>query len=208
MDDEAIRVSVGFRLGCKVCEPHTCPCGALVDISGTHGMSCKQSAGRASRHQLLNDIIFRAVNKAGVSTVKEPLGLYRTDGKRPDGLTRIPWDDGKCLTWDVTVSDTLAASNLSVTSVSAGSAAEKSATNKSRKYSELTATYSFVPLAFETLGPVNSTGADFITSIGSRRRAISGETREVMFLWQRLSIAVQRYNSVCLHGTLDTNLNS
>ncbi len=201
LDDEAIRVSVSFRLGCKVCEPHICPCGALVESNGTHGMACKQSSGRSSRHQLLNDIIWNAINKAGVPAVKEPSGLCRTDGKRPDGLTQIPWDDGRCLTWDVTVSDTLAASNLSVTSLSAGSAAEKSALNKARKYSELSATYSFVPLAFETLGPVNSSGADFISSIGYRRRAITGEAREATFLWQRLSIAVQRFNSVCLNGT-------
>ena len=32
---------------------------------------------------------------------KEPQGLSRSDGKRPDGLTLIPWQAGKALTWDV-----------------------------------------------------------------------------------------------------------
>ena len=32
-----------------------------------------------------------------------PRGLYRTDGKRPDGLTMIPWGMRKKLVWDVTV---------------------------------------------------------------------------------------------------------
>jgi len=40
--------------------------------------------------------------------LKEPSGLLRTDGKRPDGVTLLPWKQGKCATWDVTVSDTLA----------------------------------------------------------------------------------------------------
>ena len=37
---------------------------------------------------------------------KEPAGLSRTDGKRPDGATLIPWSQGKPLAWDVTVPDT------------------------------------------------------------------------------------------------------
>ena len=32
-----------------------------------------------------------------------PPGLSRSDGKRPDGLTLIPWQGGKPLCWDVTV---------------------------------------------------------------------------------------------------------
>ena len=42
----------------------------------------------------------------------EPRGLYRTDGKRPDGVTTIPWKMGKQLVWDVTVVDALAPSRL------------------------------------------------------------------------------------------------
>jgi len=33
----------------------------------------------------------------------------------PDGVTLIPWSRGRCLTWDVTVPDTFAASHLPVT---------------------------------------------------------------------------------------------
>ena len=30
--------------------------------------------------------------------------------KRPDDLTLTPWRDGRCAAWDVTVTDTVAAS--------------------------------------------------------------------------------------------------
>jgi len=33
--------------------------------------------------------------------VKEPSRLDRQDGKRPDGLTLIPWHGGRSLVWDV-----------------------------------------------------------------------------------------------------------
>jgi len=38
------------------------------------------------------------------------IGLFRSDGKRPDGLTLVPWQSGKSLCWDVTVSCPLAES--------------------------------------------------------------------------------------------------
>ena len=37
LDDEAVRVAVGLRLGSRLCEPHTCVCGAEVNVTGTHG---------------------------------------------------------------------------------------------------------------------------------------------------------------------------
>jgi len=59
---------------------------------------------------VINDIIWRAFNAAGILAVKEPSGLDRQDGKRPDGLTLIPWHGGRSLVWDVTVVSPLAAS--------------------------------------------------------------------------------------------------
>ena len=86
-DNEAVRVAVALRLGLEMCEPHQCPCGTMVDALGTHGLSCRKSAGRGARHQQLNDLVYRALRRADIPAAKEPAGLVRTDGKRPDGLT-------------------------------------------------------------------------------------------------------------------------
>ena len=206
LDDEAVRIAAGLRLGSKLCEPHECVCGGSVDPRGHHGLSCRRSSGRSSRHHNLNDIVWRALAKADIPAVKEPSGLSRTDGKRPDGLTQIPWAGGKCLLWDVTVTDTLANSYVDVSSISAGGAAELAADRKISKYSNLSAGYSFVPLAFETLGPVNKEGDEFLTMLGKRLSAATGDKRESCFLRQRLSICLQRFNSVCVKGTLSSNL--
>ena len=85
MADEAIRVAVGLRLG-LICEP----CGANVDARGLHGLACKSSAGSSTRHQQLNDLIWRVLKRADIPSTKEPTGLLRGDGKRPDGLTLVP----------------------------------------------------------------------------------------------------------------------
>jgi len=51
-------------------------------------------------HQHLNDLVTRALVSAGVPATKEPVGLIRRDGKRPDGMTQIPWRSGKLLVWE------------------------------------------------------------------------------------------------------------
>ena len=201
LDDETIRVSVGLRLGLNLCEPHRCPCGLQVDSRGTHGLSCKLSSGRMARHHHINDLIWRSLSRAGIPSTKEPTGLVRADGKRPDGLTLIPWQGGKNLTWDVTVADTLAASHLATTSRMAGSAAESASTKKESKYQELARTFLFTPIAIETLGPINSKATTFLVELGRRIAAVTGDIREGAFLFQRLSVAIQRFNCICFKGS-------
>ena len=72
------------------------------------GLSCTKSAGRFSRHATLNSLIKQTLGSLDLPSMLEPRGLYRTDGKRPDGVTMIPWEMGKQLVWDVTVVDALA----------------------------------------------------------------------------------------------------
>ena len=200
LEDESVRIAVGLRLGAKLCEPHACPCGAQVDTLGLHSLSCRRSAGRIGRHNNINDIIWRALTRAGVPSTKEPSGLSRTDGKRPDGLTLIP---GICAVWDVTVIDTFANSYLNATSVTAGGAAEIAAARKLEKYRDLASGYEVVPVAMETMGPTNPSGADFINGIGRQIAQHTRDQRETSFLWQRLSVALQRFNAICFRGSFN-----
>jgi len=126
--------------------------------------------------------------------------LARDDGKRPDGSTLIPWLAGKSLAWDVTVVNTVAESYIS-TSASPGGAAEHAAARKLAKYSSLPRSHIFQPLALETLGPTNTTGITFFSERGRRLTDVSGDPRETSYLFERVSLAVQRYNSVAFKST-------
>ena len=201
LDSEAVRVAVGLRLGCTLCESHVCRCGKPVTTLGEHAFSCKRSAGRIQRHNYINDIIWRALRKAGVFSIKEPQGLVRGDGKRPDGLTLLPWQSGRCATWDVTVVDTLGAAYLSQSAITAASAAENAAARKRTKYAAIEQTHEFIPVAFETLGPMCASALEFVEDIGSKITEVTSDPRETQFLFQRLSVAVQRFNAVCLTDT-------
>ena len=103
LDPSALRIAAGLRLGSNLCHPHQCKCGALVDQKGRHGLACKKQVGRHSRHNEINDLIKRALVQAKIAATSEPTGLFRSDGKRPDGMTQFPWKQGKCLVWDVRI---------------------------------------------------------------------------------------------------------
>lgn len=206
LDDEAVRVAVGLRLGLQLCQTHRCPCGTTVDTRGLHGLSCRRSSGRAARHQQLNDLIYRAIRRADIPAAKEPAGLTRIDGKRPDGLTLTPWQGGRSLTWDVTVVDTFAASYLAVNSIAAGGACAAAVARKSAKYACLASTYYFVPIAVETLGTINSEALEFLVELGRRITAVSKDNRESSFLFQRLSVLIQRFNAVAFRGSFELDI--
>ena len=91
------RCSVGLTLGVDTVSSHNYVCGARVSPDGIHGLSCHRSAGRHSRHSSLNSIIALALKKAEIPSHLEPNGLFRKDGKQPDGATLVPWACGHCL---------------------------------------------------------------------------------------------------------------
>src|SRR6218665_2193731 len=130
---------------------------------------------------------------------------YRTDGKRTGGLSLIPWRMGRALIWDATVTDTLAASYMYLpsTSVVAAAAAEQVADWKCAKYDFLSKTYHFVPLACETLGPINNSGHLFITELERCLSRLTGDTRETSHLYQRISITIERFNAIAFQGSFE-----
>ena len=118
------------------------------------------------------------------------MGLTRHDGNRPDGLTLIPWQGGKPLTWDVTVVSTLAASYLS-SSRSADAAADLAAWRKEAKYTNLTNSYIFQPIAVESHGAFSASALFFLTTLGECLMGTSGDLREMSYLFERLSVSIR-----------------
>ena len=70
---------------------------------------------------------------------------------------------------------------------------------KVEKYVDLGARYIFEPIAVETLGVFNTSARHLL---GRRSSLNSGEARETSFLYQRISILMQRFNAVLLHDIL------
>ena len=75
---------------------------------------------------------------------------------------------------------------------------ETASVRKESKYSSLPPEYLFQPVAIETLGPLNASAVNFLSEVGRRLTSLSGDPRETSFLFQRLSILIQRFNSALI----------
>ena len=96
----------------------------------------------------------------------------------------------------------LAASYVDKAATNAGTVADMAATRKTEKYSSLSSTYLFEPMAVENLGAFSSSTLNVLSDLGRRINDKSGDARETAYLFQRISVAIQRFNSVLLHDTL------
>jgi hypothetical protein len=98
----------------------------------------------------------------------------------------VPWREGRTVTWDVTVADTVAESYLSITSttVTAGAAAAAAAQRKTVKYTVLMQHHLFVPIAIETFGPICDESQHFIREIGKRISSVASDLRGTAFIFQ------------------------
>ena len=119
-------------------------------------------------------------------------------------MTLIPWQAGRNLLWDVTVVDTLAASHLPSTSRQMGGAAESAGEKKEAKYHEMErSTLSSQSLA-RLLVPSTPKALLSLADLGRHIALVTGDPHEGSFLFQRLSITVQRFNSVCFKSSFTT----
>jgi len=206
LDNQSFRIAISLRLGLRMCHPHTCRCGNIVDEFGRHGLACKFSSGRKAKHETFNDLIKRALSTSGVPAIREPPGCNRSDGKRPDGLTLVPWKNGKPLIWDFTCADTSCQSYINATRRRAGAAAEMRENAKKAKYASLEDNFYFIPVAVETFGSWGLEGKKLIDAIGKKLQEATLEKRSKSFFLQRLSIANQRGNAASILGTIPDSM--
>ena len=85
-----------------------------------------------------------------------------------------------------------------ISSVSFTSIDNNNNNNNNNKYSSLPPDYIFQPVAIETFGPLNASAVNFLSEVGRRLTSLSGDSRETSFLFQRLSMLIQRFNSTLI----------
>ena len=109
----------------------------------------------------------QALSSIKVPSIVEPNGLTRTDGKRPDGITPAPWEEGKQLVWDVTCVDLLAPSRNENGSVAnPGTATEDAEELKTAKHVCLIdKACIFQLLPFEIQGEVRPSTSTFLKNL-------------------------------------------
>ena len=86
-NNQQFRISIFVRLGANICI--TCHCDKGVERDSLHCPSCSKSASRFSPHATLNSLIKQTLGSLDLPSMLEMRGLYRNDGKRPDGVNMI-----------------------------------------------------------------------------------------------------------------------
>lgn len=103
--------------------------------------------------------------------------------------------------------DTVAPSYLKWSSEVSGSVADNAERDKHNNYIDLKNQYIFTPLAFESLGAVGPETMVFLKELGKRMKKNSGELRSLDYLMQRISVAIQRGNSIRIRDTFRDDFN-
>ena len=114
-----------------------------------------------------------------------PTGLSYSNGKRPDGVTLVPWKSGRLLVWDDTCPDTFAPSHLPSATREAGAVAAQAEQSK-QKYAALYQCHIFTPLAIETAGPFTPETFSFLRGLGCRLKQVTREAKSFFYLRQCL----------------------
>ena len=115
----------------------------------------------------------------------------------------VRYSEGKILAWDYTCRNTLADAYKEKTAVQVGYAAKVGEKDKFRNYEELVnENYYVVPIAHETMGSWAPDSLKFMKDLGSRISEATGEKRAKSFLFQSLSMNLQRGNALCVMGTV------
>jgi len=168
-------------------------------------MYSRCSGRRIPQHAAVNETICRALVSGGVPTVLEPVDVCHDNGKRPDGMTLIPWRRRLLLVWDFTCSDTLAPSNLSTSFSGASRMANSPEASKARKYSTMAPNFHLSPLCVETFGAWGSSVHLVVWQIGSSVMEQTEDNMACQFLIQKISIDVQCGNAAAVMATMPSS---
>jgi hypothetical protein len=204
LNNEQFRIAIGLRLGANIVSQHLCDdCGETVLANGQHGLSCRFSKGRSSRHKVCNVLIHKQLSAAGFPSSLEPVGLDPTpQNRRPDGVTLLEWNNQKPLAWDFTVPDIFAPSHFNMDFIVA---AEKA---KIRDYDFLQFNFNFIPVVVSTLGQFGPYAIEFLKTIGKKLSSKSRDNKEACYFREHLSIEIAKYNFICVLGTVPPLVNS
>jgi len=66
------------------------------------------------------------------------------------------------------------------------------------KYAGFERMHIFKPFAVENLGTMNASAYGFLAGLGQKISAISGDNRETCYVFQRISVLIQHFNTTML----------
>ena len=72
-------------------------------------------------------------------------------------------------------------------------------------YADIASTHLFFPIAIETAGTYDAPARELIDEIGRRITDVTEDSKETIYLYQRISIIIQRENDISFLHTFDND---
>ena len=157
---------------------------------------------KGGRHDRIRDKIFREAQQASLNPQKEMPGLIPGSLSRPADIYVENWVDGRKVAFDVSVTSPTQEAVLVQAAHRPAAAidARKSAKIRAHATNCRNQGIFFQPLVVETFGGWDKDAVSFLKAMAGQgaRRWGKDHAQEIKFLFQRLSITLQRGNSALI----------
>ncbi|GJZ68431.1 hypothetical protein Tco_0631671 [Tanacetum coccineum] len=177
---------------CPVCRK------VCLDSFGEHAVHCKELPGFKYRHDLVRDVLYDVLKRAGISSRKEAPVNFLTDpleGRstlRPADILVFGWAGGKHACVDLTGVSPLV--GLRDNGFVAGQAALKAESSKVAKHEKacLENQHVFIPFAFDTFGFLASEADEFLNRVQRVVQSNFSTPKTQNFIFSRIGFAIQK----------------
>ncbi|KAJ0900450.1 putative RNA-directed DNA polymerase [Helianthus annuus] len=190
---------------CPVCRK------VCLDSFGEHALHCKELHGFKYRHDLVRDVLFDVLKRAGIAAKKEAPVNFLTDPKegrsslRPADVLVFGWSGGKHACIDLTGVSPLASFRGS--GFVSGQATRKAEAGKISKHEQacIDNQHAFLPFAFDTFGCLAPVASGFLKRV--QKAALAHATVFVghSYVFSRVGFAIQKGVAAQLVARLPTH---
>ncbi|GJS08083.1 hypothetical protein Tco_0364879 [Tanacetum coccineum] len=177
---------------CPVCRK------VCLDSFGEHAVHCKELPGFKYRHDLVRDVLYDVLKRAGISSRKEAPVNFLTDpleGRstlRPADILVFGWAGGKHACVDLTGVSPLV--GLRDNGFVAGQAALKEESSKVAKHEKacLENQHVFIPFAFDTFGFLAPEADGFLNRVQRVVQSNFSTPKTQNFIFSRIGFVIQK----------------
>ncbi|KAL5709901.1 hypothetical protein ACHQM5_020530 [Ranunculus cassubicifolius] len=177
---------------CPVCRK------ACLDTFGEHAVHCRELPGFKYRHDLVRDVLFDVLRRAGISAKKEAPVNFLTDPQegrstlRPADVLVFGWVGGKHACVDLTGVSPLVGLGSGVFTV--GHAALKATSAKVAKHEKacIDNQHAFIPFAFDTFGFLAPDAVELLKRVQKVMHSNVMTPRSVDVVFKRIGFAIQK----------------
>ena len=179
----------------------TCNCGALIDDSGCHLLTCKTGGGPVWSHESISSVWSDCFRGLHTYHRREPRSRYTTSDNRPD-IVFFNLDIGNNVDLDISLAHPWSSDIFPSSAGVSGAAAEKRADRKKEKYSKQQLPGGIIdtvtPLVMEHFGAWGIDGWKLLCKLSKKSSDKVGRPNAAEFIdfWsKRFSIQLQKCNA-------------